>query len=359
MPFRTTAAALALSVAASFHTLVAQSVILSEIHPEESWVELHNLDHHAVDLSAWSIYLATDTPGRPNNYWWGFPTGSTIQANGYLRIHWLSPLPASPTPNEIHTGVTPPYFLFGLGADPLPADRGAMALLTSRFNSLMNSPSIFAAWVSWGASGFAREHLAEQANVWVEGHATGAITANHSLARNPTINNPLAPEQAWFRDGTPTPLQPNIAGAETQTIGRPCAPLGHRLLGTPQLVSRSSPIIGNSDFQLLVTNTTGLLFETCVTAFAMAESPANSPNLLPAIPGGELCRQWIDPSSILAITWTPASLLETHVPFSLQHTPAALAGTRFYVQSIVFDFFPAAYPPYQGITNAQSITLAN
>ena len=124
-------------------------------------------------------------------------------------------------------------------------------------------------------------------------------------------------------------------------------------------MSQSSPIIGNGEFRLLVTNTTGLLFETCATAFAMAESPANATNLLPPIPGGELCRQWIDPSSILSYQWNSTSLLQTHVPFSLEHAPAAAAGTRFYVQTIVFDFFPTAYPPYQGITNALSITLAN
>lgn len=334
-------------------------VVLSEVQAEAGWIELHNRGEAAADLTGFALYLATDTPNRHRNYWWGFPPGTALAPGGFLRVHWLAPLPANPAPGELHTGETTYHFLFGPGAEPLPAARGALALLDSQQQALMNSPAVFRDWVGWGASGLRREDLAVQQGLWLPGHAAPSIPAGSSLARGPVAHLPAAPEQAWFVDTTPTPLAHNTGSAALATHGSPCALPGHHLLGAPTLEPRSLPVAGNGDFALHVTHTTGLLLETCALVFALDESPPGAPGLLPTVPGGPDCRQWIDPVAVFGSRWLPTTANGTTIPFGLRHVPAALAGVRFHVQAMVFDFWPNAWPPYQGVTNALAVTLGS
>ena len=67
-----------------------------------------------------------------------------------------------PVPGEVATGDSGPYFLFGLGAEPLPFAHGAIALLNSRLNEQMNSPGVFVDWIRWGGY---NQHKKNKANL--------------------------------------------------------------------------------------------------------------------------------------------------------------------------------------------------
>ncbi len=351
-----TAVVTAVTVAHLGSLAVAQDVILSEVHPEAGWIELHNTGTTTADLTNWSIYLATDTPGRPNNYWWGFAGGTTIAPDDFLRVHWMAPRQPA-TQHEVYTGDTTFWFLFGLGAESLPATRGALALISTRNSQLVSSPVVFRDWVSWGSGGLAREDVAEQAGLWVQGHAAPAIPVQCSLAYDRRVQTGANPELAWFVDPTPTPLQPNTTLASVETVGQPCTPIGHHLLGPPALATTSAPIIGNGNFALEITNTTGLFMETCVIGFSMQQSPASALSLLPTLSGGAACRQWIDPAAAFATVWLSSHPGRTSMPMSLQSLSPALVGLRFYAQAMVFDPWTTSWPPYQGVTNGLSIAL--
>src|SRR5206468_949258 len=132
----------------------------------DRWIEVHNRGSAVADLSLWSLYLATATPGRPQNYWWPFPAGTTLPPDSYLRVHWYQPVPAATAPNELWTGNTVYDFLFGLGGETLPSSAAALALLQSQQNALMNSASVFVDFVEYGAPSLPREALAVQAQLW-------------------------------------------------------------------------------------------------------------------------------------------------------------------------------------------------
>src|SRR5689334_4110984 len=110
----------ALSLAAA---VAAQSQVMAisevNIGSADQWIELQNLTATSQDISSWTLYLATSTLGMPQNYFFGFPAGTVVTANGFLRVHWLQTVPMTPVPNEVFTGTTVFNFLFGLGAEPL------------------------------------------------------------------------------------------------------------------------------------------------------------------------------------------------------------------------------------------------
>jgi hypothetical protein len=360
MPTKTTlAAALPLLCAAILDSAAAQDVILGEFARTGSagWIELHNRGGAAADVSGWSIYLATATPGQPQTYWWGFRSGTVIAPGQRLVVRWLAPVPATPVPGEVATGATPYDFLFSLGAEQLPLQRGALALLRSQQNADMNSAAIIADWVSWGSGGLSRETLAQQAGVWVAGHATAPLASGSSLARFPGQVAPASPELAWFLDTTPTPGADNVGAAETRTVGVPCAPIGHHLLGAPVLTATSVPVLGNAAFGLRVANTTGVLLEQCWFVFTFADVPAGNAGLLPPVPGTS-CLVYVDPATLFLDATLHSSVGATVLPLSLADLPPALAGISFAVQALVQDG-AATWPPFQGVTNALAITLGS
>lgn len=358
---RTTALlALAFTAVNLDNRALAQDVILSEfgIEPAGGYIELHNRGTATADVSAWSVYLATPTASMPRTYWWGFRPGSTIPAGEFLVVRWLQPLPALPVPGEVFTGATNPYFLFGLGGEALPQQRGALGLFRTQHSASVSTPSMIVDWVSWGGNGLSREDLAVQNGVWRAGRATSPLENGASLARHPGRDWSSTPELAWFLDTTPTPGGPNVGAAALQSIGSPCTPTGHQLLGTPSLTALSLPVLGNSSFGFAVDNTTGVFTEWVIVAMTATTMPGRN-DLLPAAPGGDNCFVFVDPSTSFGSLWQHSSMMRTTMPLSLQGLPAALAGQSFAVQALVLDLYSSAWPPYKGLTNAVVVTLGN
>lgn len=363
MPNLRTNALTALALAAAFFDTraVAQDVVLSEVGlgPVGGWVELHNRGGTAADVSPWSVYLATATPTMPRNYWWGFRPGTVIPAGGYLIVRWMQPLPAQPVAGEEFTGASVPYFLFGLGAELLPQSQGALALIRSQASGAMSSSNVLVDWVSWGGNGFPREDLAIQAGLWRAGSRAPALSSGMSLSRHPGMGGGSQPELAWFLDATPTPGQDNVGAASLVTLGQPCAPVGHQLLGAPDLLATSLPVLGNPAFGFAVEDTTGVFTEWVLVALTAGPLPAPRNDLLPPAPGGENCFVVVDPTTTFATMWVHTSMLRTNLPLSLAGLPSGLAGQSFCAQALVLDLASNPWPPYKGLSNAILVTLGN
>lgn len=354
------AVATALTVAFAATTATAQNVLLSEVGTDSrgGWVELYNRGTTAADLTGFSLYLATATPNQPQTYWWGFRAGTAVPAGGYLIVRWLQPVPSVPVAGEVATGSSPYDFLFSLGSEQLPLARGALALLRSQRNVDMNDPAMFADWVSWGQGSLSRESIAAQAGVWTAGHAAPSVPSIGSLARHPGVAINGQPEASWFVDATPTPGADNVGPAAIASLGTPCAPIGHHLLGLPTLTTTSMAVLGNGTFGLRVSNTTGVYLEHCVLALATASTPGVTGLLAPA-PGDAGCLVRLDPSSIFATVTVHTNVVATTMPMSLANLPASLTGMQFFAQALVYDELATAWPPYQGLTNALAITIGN
>jgi len=342
-------------------TAVAQDVILSELGRDAngSWIELHNRGATNADISPWSIYLATSTANMPRTYWWGFRPNTVIAPGGYLLVRWLQPIPSSPVQGEVATGNSNPYFLFGLGAEQLPDAPGALALFRTQSSALVSNPAVIHDWVSWGGNGLSRENLAIQNGKWRAGGAAPVLAQGFSLARHPANTWSSQPDLAWFLDETPTPSGANVGAASVATIGAPCAPFGHTLLGEPRLAATSMPVLGNSSFGITIDNTTGVFLEWCILAMSAGTLPIGRSDLLPPTAGGDSCFVLVDPSTSFGTLWSRTGMARTTIPMSLQGLPAALAGQSFALQAIVLDLSPNAWPPYKGLTNALAITIGN
>lgn len=358
-PTRLAAAAALFTAAAALHApLAAQDVLINEVRADEGgrWIELHNRSAAAVDLSSWSLHLATRTPGMPQNYWWGFPAGTAIEAGGFLRVHWYQQAPQEPSPGDLHTGATVWHFLFGLGGEPLPATAGALGLLRSQLDTMMATPAIVEDWVSWGEHGFQREWLAIANGRWTADQHTAPLAAGTSMARDLALFTASAPHaQQWFVDATPTPLGPNLTGASVTAYGQGCATAGHHLLGVPVLSTPTPPLLGNAQFGLALDHTTGIYGEYTLIAWSSGAAPAGLPSVLPAVAGG--CAESIDPWQVLECWILPTQIVTTFVPLSLAAMPQSLVGSELHAQALVFDLMPFAYPPYQGMSNALRIVF--
>jgi Lamin Tail Domain len=338
----------------------AQQVLLSEVRADasERWIELHNRGSQTVDLSTWSLHHATRTPGMPRNYWWGFPTGTTLAAGAFLRVHWYQNAPSGVLPAGEHwTGTSPFGFLFGLGGETLRSDRGALGLLRTQDNANMNDPTYVADWVGWGDHAFSYEWMAVAAGVWQPGRALPSLAPTTSVARDPaTIGVATFADQQWFVDFTPTPLQPNVDGALVASYGTPCALPGHHLLGAPVLRGITQPLLGNAQFALAVDHTTGIYGEYLLLAFSAAAAAPGLPSILPPY-AGQACLERIDTQQLLVVWLVPTQIIATPVPLSLAGLPASAYGVELHAQALVLDLLPMAYPPYQGLSNALRIVV--
>jgi hypothetical protein len=336
-----------------------QDVVLSEIRADsaERWVEIHNRGSMPVDLSTWSIYYATDTPSMPQNYWWAFPPGTALAADGYLRVFWFQNSPAAVPPGEYYTGTSPYGYLFSLGGEALRGDRGALALVNSQLGSQMATASHFVDWVSWGHHGFIRESLAVQNGTWSADRQASMIPGGQSLARNTaTIGTTTTRDQEWFLDPTPSPMGQNLTGVLVLPYGQACSIPGHHLVGQPELQTTSLPILGNAAFGFVVGNTTGFFGESMLLAFSTSAAPNGLPSLLPLFPGS-LCHESIHTGRIVAVRLMATQFDETRVPMSLANLPAAMAGIELHTQALIFDWLPNTYPPFQGISNALMVVI--
>lgn len=228
--------------------LTSQLVVLSEIEFQGQWIEIVNLGQKEADLGEWSLYLATQTPNTPQNYWWGFPRGTKLQPGAFVRVHWLAKIQQS-TATDIYTGDTLFHFLFGLFAESLDPNRGALALFSTQANNQMNDRSKIMDWVSWGTTGFKRENLAVDNGRWKAGTTAPAATGTPlpSIAYDYSAPAGVHEGSDWFRDSTPSPGKDNVGGASAALYGTACT------FGTAQLaqqVLNSKPYHGNLDFYL-------------------------------------------------------------------------------------------------------------
>jgi hypothetical protein len=339
--------------------LAAQDILISEVRADglERWIELHNRSANPVNIGTWSLHYATHTAGHPQNYWWPLPLGTTLGADEYLRVHWYQNAPGSVGAGEFYTGTSPYGFLFGLGGETLHGEAGALGLIASQQNELMNSASAVRDWVSWGEHGFQREFLAIQAGYWDDNRHCPAVPAGESLARNTaSVGTTTTRDQEWFLDPTPTPGSANISGVAVSSYGQACTVQGHHLLGTPQLRVSSLPLIGNTQFGYLLDNTTGVFGECMLLAFSFAQAPSGLPSLLPPVPGAT-CRESIDTRFVLTTYVMSTHVVSTAVPMSLASVSPAMSGLELHAQAMVFDWLPNAWPPYQGLSNALRIVI--
>lgn len=350
--------ALLVTAALSPAPLSAQDVLLSEVRADAGgrWIELHNRSAATVDLSSWSLHFASRTVGTSQNYWWAFPAGTTLAGGGFLRVHWFQAAVGNAPPNELFTGNTAWDFLFGLGGETLRADRGALGLFRSQIDSMMSTASIVEDWVSWGDSGFQREHLAVTNGRWTHGQQAPAIAAGTSLARDVALLGLGVPHAAqWFTDNTPTPLLPNTTGASVSSYGDSCAVAGHHLLGAPALRASGMPLLGNAQFALALDHTTGIYGEHVIVVWSAGAAPVGQPSVLPPIAGG--CAESIHTGHVLALWLLPTQVMTTNVPLSLAAMPPSLVGSELHAQALVLDLLPYTYPPYQGLSNALRIVF--
>lgn len=348
-----------LAIATAVPALRGQDVVLSEIRADgaERWVEVHNRGQVAVNLSTWSLYYATHTPGMPQNYWWPFPVGTSLAPDAYLRVHWHQDASGSVPNGEYWTGSSAYGYLFGLGGEPLRADEGAFALVSTQTGAQMGTASFFVDWVGFGTTGFLRETLAAQNGVWAAGTHVQSIPAGQSIARDEAqIGVAATANLQWFVDPSPTPMAPNVQGVAVISYGDPCTVPGHHLVGAPLLSTSSLPLIGNAQFGWDVDNTTGFYGEVMLLAFGTAPKPQSQPTWLPQFPGSS-CREAIDPAAVLGCLLVPTHVMRTHVPLSLANLPVAMAGVELHAEALVFDWLPNAYPPFQGISNALYVVL--
>lgn len=223
-------------------------VVISEIEFTEGWIELTNRGTAAVDISKWSIYQATKTVNRPQNYWFGIPGEVKLQPAEFIRIHWMKPIPTTNNdPTEIYTGDTVFHFLFGLWAEKLDNTSGALALVSSQANNDMNTPSLIVDWVSWGTSGFKREDLAVQAGRWTQDSVAPASLATPlpSLAYSYTNDGKRKSGADWFLDSSPTPKADNLGGAFAKAYGTSCVT---NQLPIANQITNGVPTKGHNDF---------------------------------------------------------------------------------------------------------------
>ncbi|MFO1077266.1 MAG: lamin tail domain-containing protein [Planctomycetota bacterium] len=357
-PLRTGLVAI-LAIATAVSAVRTQGVVLSEIRADaaERWIELHNRGSAPANLDGWSLFCATRTTGMPQNYWWPFPTGTVIAPDGFVRVFWHQDPSGPVAPGEYYTGTSPYGYLFGLGGEALHGDAGAVALVATQSNALMNTPASYVDWVSYGAHGFQRESFAVQNGVWTAGAEAPAIPTGQSLARDEAqIGAAATTAQQWFVDPTPTPMAPNIAGVLVASYGTACAVPGHHLVGTPLLHVTSLPLLGNAQFGFVVDATTGFYGEVMLLAFSAGPKPAAQPTWLPSF-AGSTCREAIDPAAVIGCRIVPTHVAATSVPMSLANLPVAMAGVELHAQALVFDWLPNTYPPFQGISNALLVVL--
>ena len=342
-----------LAAATGFLALPATSqVVVSEINfsaqtaGDDQWVEVVNLGESTAELNGWSLYLATDTPGVPGNYWFGFPQGTQLEAGEILRVHWGAPIPAEAPPGpeiEIYTGTTLFNFLFGYGYEPLSTQGGALALLSTQNNLLMNSPAIIQDWVSWGGNGYPREDLAIQAGEWTAGASVTPSQQLDSIALNLALNLAPTPVNAYFHDASPTPNAANAVGGAVATIGISCASGGGTALS---LVVESFPVLGNRDFRYRLDNTLG-----APTDFAILVLSPDDADGTATLLG---CPIFVGQSNAFGSLVIPTQIGQTYFPIDLSFAPAILLGVDIYAQSAVIT---VGAPADLGTSEAVNITL--
>lgn len=330
-----------------------QNVALSEVHVTDQWIELANLSGVNQDISSWTVYLATKTPGMPQNYFFGFPPGTVMAPSSFLRVRWLQPIPATPEPGSVFTGNTIFHFLFGLGAEPLQ-QISAVGLFRTQANNQMNTPSLIEDWVSWGDGNLRREDLAAQNGRWTLGRFLEAPLSNESLARaTSAIGTVSTKDLEWFHDQSPTPLESNTTAMGSNATPPACLAPGNHLLGPPNLTLASYPVCGNREFGYRIANTSGVLGEFVILVFS-----AGLGNQAPLLPptSGPPCPEYLNYALFMGALLVGATPGVTTLPHNFANLPISFRGTAYFIQAVVLDGFTSV-PPYQGVSNALQISI--
>ena len=325
------AAFFALSLACA-PALSAQQVAISEIEFESrnglgQWIELVNKGSSSVDLGTWSLYHATQTPNKPQNYWWGFPRGTILAPGKFLRIHWGAALKAS-TATDIYTGNSVLHFLFGLGFEALDPNRGALAIMTTQDSTKVDQASLYHDWVSWGTTGFKRESIAIQAGRWTFNSSAPAATGSPrpTLAYDYTSLGRRHSGGEWFRDTTPTPLADNIGGAKVEHYGTACRGLLSKIYVQ---LNDGLPIHGNRDFNVLLDKSLGR------NEFALGIIGVRGIGNFKLLG----CTYWLDPTIPGIMLLVPETGGRARMSFGLP--PSFLAGVKistiFAVANVIED----------------------
>lgn len=294
------------------------------------WVEITNRGSTTVDLSNWSLYYESTTANTPRNYWWGFPSGTKIDAGKFLRVHWfVDRKPATAT--DLYTGKTLFDFLFGLWAEPLSSSSGAMALMATQRANEVNQATFMRDWVQWGATGFRRSTLASQAGIWTANTSAAGNNAATppSLAYDYRSNNGRRDGSMWFRDETPTPLTENLGGASLAFFGAPCR---GGIKTAPDLRAIGLPVLGNRGFALRASR--GTVSGEVAVAFFNPRGPG-----LLRLAG---CPYYLDPSgpALSAIMLPDSSGLPT---LGFNTTPdRVIAGIKITTQWAFINVTPFA-----------------
>lgn len=314
----------------SASSLDAQRVVISEIEftsrTDGQWIELANLGTQNADLTGWSLYQATLTQNKAQNYWWGFPRGTTIAPGEFLRVHWLKAVRTPPPAGSIDTGNTVHHFLFGLFAEPLDVQRGALALFNTQSNAQVNDREKIQDWVSWGTTGFKREDLAIQNNRWKANSFAPTATTSPTPTLAYDYTSPLGVHEGsfWFRDNTPTPGADNLGGAVVSVYGTSCQ---GNLTALAQQEVNGKPISGNRDFY------TGIDRPLATTEFPLA--------LLGARGDGSLklfgCPYWLDTTNPAVVILVQKAGTVGRLNFG-SLDPKLLEGLQFSMFWCVADF---------------------
>lgn len=164
----------------------AGDVVINEIFPEASQVELHNRGSAAVDISG--FWLCHTTPGA---VYTRMPNGTVIEPSGFVIVHWG--IKGTDTTNEVFTFPNIPI--------PMNIPHGEFALFTPfpfAEENFANS-TLIVDYVQWGEAEHFRETVATEANIWPRGQFVPAPNSGQSLSFNGNGDTP----EAWIST-TPT-----------------------------------------------------------------------------------------------------------------------------------------------------------
>ena len=172
---------------------IMEDVVINEIFPAASQVELHNRGSTPVNIGG--FWLCHTTPAL---IYIQMPPDTIIQPSGFVVVHWG--IDGTDTTNEVFTFPSIPI--------PMNIPHGEFALYTPFPFAEENfaDSALIIDYVQWGETGHFREEVAAQAGIWPQGQFVPAPNADQSLALNATGNAP----EAWILT-TPTMGSGNTA----------------------------------------------------------------------------------------------------------------------------------------------------
>ena len=147
----------------------ASNVVINEVFPEASLIELHNPDSTPAEIGGY--WLCHTNPALVYDQ---IPDNTIIDAGGFLIVHWGT------------TGINTEKELFTTPAAPLPLNKphGEVGLYTAfGFDEGNFGVSEFLQdYVQWGEDGHWRERVAAEANVWPAGAFVPTPSPEQSLS---------------------------------------------------------------------------------------------------------------------------------------------------------------------------------